>query len=362
MKEDKVLRAGFLCSGDIAHRVSTALKKLDQIELYAVASRNREHAQALADEFGFRKVYGSYEELLEDPDVDLAYVGVPHPWHYQLAKMCAEHGKALLLEKPFTINHYQAEEVIRLYEEKGLFLGEALWTRFLPGRKFVDDVIAKGLIGDVRMVDANMICDNWVRARMTSPAMGGGALLDLGVYALNFAVMFLGTNIVDMKSTVSKWKTGVDEQEAAVLAYPDGRLAVCKASMNGAGDVDGVIFGSKGSIRVSDVMDFHKVTVLDPAGKVLAAWDNQKGVLKADGSVDEGWTKETDPDQVTGRGHIVGYEYEFLAARNALLEGKSEFAEMSHADTRFMMERYDALRHSWGIDYPAEYGLQGTAE
>lgn len=357
MGEDQVLRVGFLCSGDIAHRVAGALKKLDQIELYGAASRNRDHAQALADEFGFRRVYGSYEELLEDPDVDLAYVGVPHPWHYELAKMCAEHGKALLLEKPFTINHYQAEEVVRLYQEKGLFLGEALWTRFLPGKKFADDAIAKGLIGDVRLVDANMICSNWVRGRMTDPAMGGGALLDLGVYALNCAVMFLGTDIADVKSTVSKWKTGVDEQEAVLLSYPDGRLGICKASMNGAGDTDGVIFGSKGTIRIENVMDFHRVTVYGPEGKVLASFDNQKGVLKADGSIDEAWTREADPDNVLRDGHIVGYEYEFLAARKALLEGKKEFAEMSHADTMFLMESYDALRHSWGIDYPAEYGL-----
>lgn len=329
--DNKVLKVGFIGSGDIAHRVSKALAHLDEIELYAVTSKNVNHARALAEEFGFRNVYDSVEELLSDPAVDLVYVGVPNTMHYPIAKLCARYNKPALVEKPFTINRFQAEELIRIFREKDLFLGEAFWTRFLPGRTFINQTIEDGTIGDVRLVDANVICDNCRRHRMQDPALGGGALLDLGVYALNFIRMFLGTEEDKVQSTVSMWPTGVDEQETVVLNYPQGRLGICKVSMNGAGSVDCLIFGAKGNIQITGVFDLRSITVRDASGTVVGSYSEKP--------------------------ETIGYEYEFLAARKALLAGEKEFHENTLQDTVSMMDLCDRLRRSWGLVYPCEYGL-----
>lgn len=325
------LRIGVLGSGDIATRVSRTLLHVEEVELYAVASRTYEHAKSFGEKFGYTRIYRTYDELLDDPEVDMVYIGLHHTQHYEYAVKCLEKGKPTLLEKPFTINRYQAGTLVQKFKERKIFLCEALWTRFIPMRRRIEEIIAGGIIGEPKMIDVNMmfrICDN---PRMTDLDKGGGALLDLGVYALNFASMFFGHNVEEMTSLAGFWETGADEQEAVLLKYPDHRIAVCKISMVGGGNTRGIIYGTNGSIEVSDVMNLDHVTVYNGKGEVL--------------------------QEFSGEREYTGYEYEFLACRKALENGELECREMPHDETMFLMEQYDRLRAVWRLDYPCERGI-----
>lgn len=326
------LKIGVLGSGDIATRISKTILNMEEVELYAVASRTYDHARVFGEKYGYRKIYKTYEEVIQDPEVDIVYIALHHTQHYEFAKKCLEYSKPVLCEKPFTINHYQAEGLIREFGEKGIFLNEALWTRFIPARNKILKVLENGLIGEPKMIDVNMICRICDNIRMTDIHMGGGALLDLGVYALNFVSMFFGNDVEDMKSMVSFWETGVDEQEVFTLKYPQGRIAVCKVSMVGSGSVEGIIYGTAGRIEVSDVMNLGHVTVYNLQNEVVEEFSAAEGT--------------------------TGYEYEFLACKKALENGLTECTEMPHSETMFLMEQYDRLRAAWGFAYPCERGLE----
>ena len=319
-------RIGVLGSGDIARRISRALKPMEEIELYCVASRHRENAERLAREYGYQKVCDSYEAVIEDPAVDVVYIGLLHPLHYPYAMKCLAAGKPVLCEKPFAMNARQAGEMVDGFRRRGLFLGEALWTRFLPARRFVERSVAEGRIGRIVLADVNMICNIAHLDRMTNPEKGGGALLDLGVYALNFVDMFLGLDYDDMRTLHTRHATGVDDTEAVLLHYPDGRLATCKISMSGCGNPRGILYGTEGRIEVDDVMNFSRVAVYDAQNRL-----SEQFCLEA--------------------GH-TGYEYEFLACRRSIAEGWTEFEEMPLDATLRLMRQYDALRAAWG--YPVE--------
>ena len=322
------MRIGVLGSVDIARRVSRALRNVSEVELYCVASRHRENAEKLAAEYSYTRVHETYEDVIADPEVDLVYIGLLHPQHYPYAMKCLEAGKPVLCEKPFAINLEQAEKMTQGFEAGGLFLGEALWTRFLPARRFVDEVLASGTLGRVTLLDVNMVCNIAHLDRMVNPEKGGGALLDLGVYALNFVDMFMGLEDCEMISLCARHKSGVDDTDVVTLRRPDGMLAACKISMSGCGNPRGVIYGTKGRLEVSDVMNFARVQVFDADDHVIAS-------------------RALDPDK-------TGYEYEFLACREALAAGQSQFKEMPHAATLRLMRTYDELRQAWGIRYPGE--------
>ena len=315
-------RIGVLGSGDIARRISRALRPVEEVTLYCVASRHRENAERLACEFGYTKVHDTYEAVIGDPEVDLVYIGLLHPLHHPYAMKCLAAGKPVLCEKPFAMNLSQAEEMVEGFQRSGLFLGEALWTRFLPARQFVETVLAEDRIGRIVLADVNMICNIAHLDRMTNPEKGGGALLDLGVYALNFIDMFLGLDYADMHTFCSRHATGVDDTEVVALEYPDGRLAACKISMSGCGNPRGILYGTKGRIEVDDVMNFNRVTVYDSQNNPMDQFDLETGK--------------------------TGYEYEFLACRKAISKGRMEFEEMPLSATLGLMRQYDRLRGAWG--------------
>lgn len=323
----KKLRIGVLGSGDIANRVSNTFLHMDDMEMYAVASRNYEHAKAFGEKFGYKHIYRTYEEIMEDPDVDLVYIGLHHPLHYEYSQKCLEYKKPVLCEKPFTINHHETKKLLKDFKKQNLFICEALWTRFLPARKWIEDILNRGIIGKPKMIDVNMIFNICGNIRMTDIQMGGGALLDLGVYALNFASMFFGEE-KQMISLHSEWETGVDEQEAVILQYPDDRIAVCKIGMSGCGNAKGIIYGTNGRIEVSDVMNFAHVDVYDKEKHIIDSFSKAEG--------------------------YTGYEYEFRACKKALEAGKTECEEMPHKETLLLMERYDKIRREWGLVYPCE--------
>lgn len=315
-------------AGNIASQMARAINGLEAVNAYAIASRDLTKAQRFAGEYKFDKAYGSYEELVKDEEIDLVYIATPHSQHYANAKLCIEHGKAVLVEKAFTANACQAKEIIELANKKGVFLTEAIWTRYMPGRKMIQDIIASGRIGKVDSVEADFSIPICNVPRMNDPALAGGALLDLGMYTLTFASMFLGDDIISTKSRCIKYKTGVDATDFIELTYRDGRQAFLRTSMVSGSKNEGKINGTDGYIEVFNLNCLEKINIYDGDGQLVDTMI---------------------PPQL-----VNGYEYEVLACKKAIEEGKSECAQMPHAETLLIMEQMDGLRREWGVIYPFE--------
>ena len=167
------MKFAILAPGKIAHSMARAVSEIEKIECYAVASRDYGRAADFAEQWGFEKAYGSYEELAKDPQVELVYVASPHSHHYEHARLCLEHGKHVLVEKAFTVNARQAKKLIQLSEEKGLLLAEAIWTRYMPSRKMIDELLAEGVLGNVTSLTANLGYILPHVERMQSPELAG---------------------------------------------------------------------------------------------------------------------------------------------------------------------------------------------
>ena len=183
------MKFGIIGAGGIAVWMAKTLASVEGAESYAIAARDLTRAQAFAEKYGFAKAYGSYEELVSDPAVDVVYIATPHSYHFAHAKLAMEHGKHVLCEKAFTINEGQAEELFRIAEKHHVLITEAIWTRYMPSRKIIDDLLTEGVIGEVKTLTANLsyrICQN---ERLIRPELAGGALLDITIYPLNFALM-----------------------------------------------------------------------------------------------------------------------------------------------------------------------------
>lgn len=298
------------------------------MEPYAVGARELSRAEAFAREQGFEKAYGSYEELVSDPEIDLVYVATPHSMHCEHMRLALEHGKNVLCEKAFTMNAGQAEEVIALAEKKGLLLAEAIWPRYMPSRQMILDLIDSGVIGTVTSLSANLGYPLTHVERLVRPELCGGALLDLGVYPLNFACMAFPGEIRDVASACVKWETGVDAQNSFTLTFEDGRMAVLYSSMLVQSDRLGVINGDKGYMEVQNINNPEEIRI----------FDLQRNCIRT----------IPVPEQING------YEYEVLACREALEKGWTECPQMPHAETLRMMKVMDGLRKSWGVIYPME--------
>lgn len=326
------MKTAILGAGNIAKSMAAALRGLqkrgENVEPYAVGARELSRAEAFAREQGFEKAYGSYEELVSDPEIDLVYVATPHSMHCEHTRLALEHGKNVLCEKAFTMNAGQAEEVIALAEKKGLLLAEAIWPRYMPSRQMILDLIDSGVIGTVTSLSANLGYPLTHVERMVRPELCGGALLDLGVYPLNFACMAFPGEIRDVASACVKWETGVDAQNSFTLTFEDGRMAVLYSSMLVQSDRLGVINGDKGYMEVQNINNPEEIRI----------FDLQRNCIRT----------IPVPEQING------YEYEVLACREALEKGWTECPQMPHAETLRMMKVMDGLRKSWGVIYPME--------
>ena len=329
-----MINVAILGAGNIADKMARTLAgMIDQgnteIAMHSVASRDGDRALQFSKDHGFEKAYGSYAEMLRDPDVDLVYVATPHSHHFEHMKRCLEHGKHVLCEKPFTINAQQAQEITSMARDKGLYAAEAIWTRYLPSRRIIDELIASGAIGTPRMVTANLAFVLDYLERMQKPELAGGALLDLGVYPINFVSMVLGKNVVDIQSTAQMLDTGVDLQSGITITYAGGEIAVVCTAMNCCGDNRGVVYGTKGTLSVD--------TILNPAVITVTPKDTPA---------------QTRTYQVPKQ--ITGFEYEVQAAVDAIEHGDVECEDMPHAETVRVIKMMDDIRAQWGMKYPGE--------
>lgn len=342
---EDIMKFAILGCGHIATKMAAAVKAIENcgVEAYAVASRSLTKAKKFADDYGFGRAYGSYEELAKDPAVDLIYIATPHSEHYNNILLCVEHGRNLLVEKAFTANALMASEVIALAEEKGVFLSEAMWTRFLPAVQMVKDWILSGRIGKVKSVEADFSMPLSHIERLRKPELAGGALLDLGIYSLTFADIFLTdeaicrvgcdgdcaeNHIVQTKTHCVKFHTGVDATDWIDLVYANGQVAHLKTSMVAPLKNEGVIYGEDGFIRVQNLNDMVEIQLFDKAGTLL---------------------ESQTPPRIENC-----YEYEVLACKAALEKGLKECPEMPHSKTMQMMTQMDNLRAAWGVSYPFE--------
>lgn len=327
------MKFAILAPGKIAQSMAKAVAEIrgisgTQLELYAVASRSLDRAKAFAIQWGFEKAYGSYEEMLEDEAVELIYVASPHSYHYQHAKMCLEHDKNVLLEKPFTVNAMQAEELISLAREKGLLLAEAIWTRYMPSRRMIDDMIADGIIGEPISLTANLGYAMKHKERLQSPELAGGALLDVGVYPIHFAMMVFHKEIEKIDTSVVMSPAGVDWVNSVTLTFEDGKMAVLHSSMLSPTDRLGVIYGEKGYMEIENINNCEEIRVFDTEHHMIACHKVPK--------------------------QINGYEYEVLSCMKAMEKGKVECEEMPHSETLRVMRLLDTIRGKWGMRYPCE--------
>jgi len=317
------MKIGILGAGHIAAKVSATLNKMECVECYAVASRDFQKAEAFAREHSFGKAYGSYLDLIEDTQVDLVYVTTPNSHHYEHVKMCLEHGKAVLCEKSFTTSLSQAEELVATARKNKVLLAEAMWTRYMPFTKTINEVIDSGIIGKPHFLSANLgYAIEW-KERVIRPELGGGALLDLGVYCINFALMHFGTNIEEIRSSCIPGGHGVDMQESIVFIYRDGRMASLCASALCSTDRQAVISGDLGYMIIDNVNNPRELTVFDRMGNII-------GHHKA-------------PECISG------YEYEFEACRDALDKGLAQVPQMPLDETLRVMGIMESLLKEWKV-------------
>lgn len=322
------LRVGIIGAGWIADKMAEALSPLDEAEVLAIASRSLEKARQFADERGISRAYGSYEELVEDPDVDLVYVATPHSHHYPHARLALQHGKPVLVEKAFTANAREAEALLTLAHERHLFITEAIWTRYMPLSMKVKEIMDSGIIGEPRILTATLCYEMEQKERIIRPDLCGGALLDLGVYVLNFARMYFGTDIVRTVTNCHLGPSGMDMMESISLSFRDGRMANLQAGCLTLNDRQGIISGKEGYIRIDNVNCPERIEV----------WRNYELV------------------EVYERpeGMVNGYEYQVLECKRCLEAGLTESPMMPHEETLSIMQQMDALRKDWGVKYPMD--------
>ncbi len=327
-KGDFTMKIGALGTGGIVRKVTETLAQMEQIECYAIASRTKERAEEAAKEYGYTKAYGSYEELVADPEVELVYIGTPHSRHYEDMKLCIAHGKPVLCEKSFTMNAKQAEEIQTLAKSAGVFVAEAIWTRYMPSRQMIQELLEGGVIGKVSTLTANLSYIISHNKRIVDPELAGGALLDVGVYGVNFALMHFGTDIERMESSVQMTETGVDGMESITLFYKDGRMAVLTHGIYARSDRKGIFYGDKGYMVVENINNPQSICVYDVEDRLV--------------------------ERIEVPAQISGYEYQFEECVALIEEGALESVSMPMEDTITVMKVMDELRGQWGLQYPGE--------
>lgn len=317
----KKLKLAILSAGRIAATMAQTVREMEDAELYAVAARDLSRAQAFAETYGVQRAYGSYEEMLKDDEIDLVYVATPHSHHFAHAKLCIEHGRPALCEKAFTRTAAEAEELIRLAKEKGVFLAEAMWVRYMPMSKTLRELLDSGRIGQVVGLTANLGYSLMHVERMVRPDLAGGALLDLGVYTLNFATWVLGDDVKGISTVMTPHSAGVDKQEFINLMYEDGAAAGLFSTMQATTDRKGYIYGTQGHIVVDNINNYEAFHIYDNAYRLI--------------------------ETIRRPAQISGYEYEVLACKKALEDGKLECEEMPLEHTLRIMRMLDDIRESF---------------
>lgn len=326
---DTPIRWGILGPGNIARQFATGLEALPAAELVAVGSRSQDRADSFGDQFDIPRRHASYEDLAADPDVDIIYVATPHTLHRDNSILCLEAGKHVLCEKPFAVNARQAADVIAVARERSLFLMEAMWTRFLPAVAKTRQWVAEGAIGDVNLITADFGFRAGVNpeGRLFNPSLGGGALLDVGIYPLSFASMVLGPRPERLETMTELGETGVDELSTILLGYEEGAMAVLYTAIRTSTPVEARILGTEGRIHLPSQFYKADAVILEASGR------EERLDLPLEGN---------------------GYNYQAAAAMECVRAGQTESDVMPLDETLSLVELMDRIRARWGLIYPGE--------
>lgn len=331
-REAPEVRWGVIAPGGIANAFVDAAHSGTRSRVVAVGSRSGERAAQFAQKWGIERSYGSYEELVADPGVDAVYVASPHSEHCAQSLLALRAGKPVLSEKAFTRNVAEAKQVLEVASAAGLFVGEAMWARYLPHYDVVRQAVESGLIGEVTLVTADHSQALWPDgpARMSEPELAGGALLDLGVYPVAFADLVLG-NPERVTARGRLTDKGVDATSAVLAEYAGGAVAALTTTMTGQGTNRAAVVGTRARLEI------------DP-------WfyaPNPVRLYSHDGEL-------VDVAEPGGSGHVWGFAYEIADAARCIVEERLESSVMPHATTLRIMGVMDEIRRQVGVRYPGE--------
>jgi dihydrodiol dehydrogenase / D-xylose 1-dehydrogenase (NADP) len=324
--QDKI-KWGILSTGHISGKFADALKLLPEAELFAVCSRDLGKAILFAEKHNIPNAYGSYQELADDPDIDVVYIGTPHTFHLENSVMCMREGKAVLCEKALTINANEAKEMVRVAREENVFLMEAMIPRHVPLLKKVVQWVRDGRIGEVRMVRASRCArrDFAPEARQLNPDLGGGSLLDVGVYVISFASQIFNKKPVESIGLSHIGEYGSDEQGVAILKYDNGEIADLSFALRTEAVDEAYIFGTEGYIKVHELFAVPKKASL---------FINREEV-------------EVIEEPIIG--NALNYEAEEVM--RCLKLGLKESPFMPLDESVQIMEIMDNIRKPWGLRY-----------
>lgn len=325
------IRWGILGCGKIAHKFASDLRLVEDAELIAVAARDHQRADDFARQHGAALSFASYEALVTCDRVDVIYVATPHGFHHEHTLLCLNHGKAVLCEKAFALNSRQVGEMIDAAKRNNVFLMEAFWTKFIPQYEKTVEIIESGELGELRMIQADFgfHAPDPKPQRIYDPQLGGGALLDIGIYPVFLAVSLLGRPI-EVKAVMTPYPSGVDEQIAMTLKFPNDVLAILSASFSTDTPVEATIMGTGGYLRLRDRF-YNPVSTIE--------------VVK-----DRNPPKPVETHREGG----FGYQFQTRHVSECLRNNLIESTVMSHADSLLLMETLDRIRETCGIKYEAD--------
>lgn len=322
------MKVGILGAGNIAHTMAKTLCQLNDQDIYldAIGASNLVRSQEFAATYNINKAYGTYEELVNDQDIDLVYIATIHPKHYEHARLCIEHGKHVLVEKPFTLNQKQAKELFELGRKHNVLVAEAMWTKYMPSRYFFNKITTNTVIGELQSVVASIGYELSQVERMNKLELGAGALLDLGIYPITFAQMVFDATPTVINGSCVKNSYGADVTDSISLTMPYG-IATLHATSVSNSDNGATIYGSKGRIGIDNINNPKVATIIynDGSSEIYEF-----------------------PKQITG------FEYQVIACKKAIDEQLLETKEHTHQDILNTLAIMDTLRSAWNISYPNE--------
>ena len=326
---NKIFNWGIIGPGRIAHKFAEGLNVINDGNLFAIASNNKDRADHFAKKHNVNEVYYSYKELVNDPNVDAIYIATPHRFHFEQTKLALEAGKPVLCEKPFTVNANEAEILIDIAKANNIFLMEGLWTRFLPSYKKAKSWIDGGLIGDIKLLQSTFGFSFPFEPedRKFNHNLAGGALLDLGVYNISVSQWVTGENPKSFSAFGTIGKTNVDEMVAVTLEYDCGIVSQLNCNLLTTNNNEFIIYGTKGHIKI------HRMF-----------WSSTKVSLVTE----EREVIESCPFRANG------FEYQTEEVMRCINEGKLESPTMALQDTLTNMKLMDSIRKEIGLKYNFE--------
>jgi dihydrodiol dehydrogenase / D-xylose 1-dehydrogenase (NADP) len=326
----KTIRWGIIGAGRISAIFAEALNGVQGTQIVAVGSRNFDRGKNFADKMKIAKAYGSYEELLADKDIDVIYIGTPHSEHKKNVELSIKAGKAVLCEKSFTLNQKDTSYLIDLAKEHDVFLMEAMWTKFLPTTKTVKEWVKTGKIGEIKYLNINFGFSKEIVAenRLFNPQLGGGALLDVGIYPVSYAIHMMDSLPIEVSSQVIMGKTNVDEVNSMLFRFENGTIANLSSAIRAEIGKDAVIVGELGKIIIENFWQAQSAKVYDNHGNLMESFE--KPFL------------------------VNGYEYEIMEVNECISENRKESELLPLADTRKIMGILDMIREQWNYNYPDE--------